>query len=229
MQSKNNSHIFYTLNGEILVDFWIDETSDKGFSFGPSIKGSNIHLTVWEDKNKIRYHIRHKGITEPSDESPIGRQISTKLVGNEIQKMLKKRLKNFHGNKKCFVFTQDRWERIKTTLPKMKFDAEGNLYIPLELIFSQIDMDFSNKNLWQKVRIKSLLTHKPNFGFIKTKSGLREVVPISKSLMLSYPLSKTSELIDYLSKIMGVDDFFNYMDITGEKKKILSKNKSRIR
>jgi len=229
MQSKTKSHIFLTLNGETLFDFWIDETSDKGFCLGPSIESPHIHLTTFIKNGKIRHHVKHKGIAEPSDESPLSGQISTKLVENKIQKIFTKRLKYFHGNKKCFIFTQDRWERIKEKFRDFRFDAKGNLIIPLELHFSQIDMDFSNKNLWQKVRIRSLLTHEPNYGYIKTKKGLRWIVPISKNQMLSCPLSKIDELNDYLSKIIGIDDLFDYLVAAGVEKEKLLKNKSGIK
>jgi len=98
-------------------------------------------------------------------------------------------------------------KEIKSLLPKS--DAEGNIHIPLELFFCRIDTNFSNKTLWQKVYIKSLLTHEPRFGFIKTRSGLRQVWPISKSQMLAFPLSKAGGVNDYIYRIMGVKDFFD--------------------
>ena len=72
------------------------------------MENQDLHLTFWQSKGKFRYHVRHKGVKEPSDESPIGGQKSTKMVLDKIQQMLMKRLRSYHGNKTCWTFTSRR-------------------------------------------------------------------------------------------------------------------------
>jgi len=176
---------------------------------------------------KFRYHVRHKGIKEPSDESPIGAQKSTKMVLDKIQQMLMKRLRSYHGNKTCWTFTSRRWEKIRSILPKA--DLEGNVYVPLEFVFAKLDMDFSKKELWRKLRIRSLLTTEPYFGFIKTKRGLKLVKPISKNQMLAWPLSKVDEIQKYFARVLGFDDFIEYLSNTIEGKRFWKQAKERIK
>jgi len=220
-------HLYLTLAGKIVTSFWIDVTRDKGFCFAPSITDRDLHLTVWEDKGKFRYHIRHKGIKEPADESPIGGQKSTEMVLNKIKRMLMKRLKTYHGNKTCWAFTPSRWKRIKSILPRV--DVKGDLYVPLEFVFAESDMDFSKKKLWRKTRIRSLLTTEPYFGFIETKRGVRLIKPISRNEMLAWPLSKVDEIQKYFSKVIGFDEFAEYLAHTNEGRKLSSQIENRVR
>lgn len=69
-----------TLDGKVILGFWMEGTKDGGFCFGPLMRGDDVHLTIFVDKGKFRYHVRHRGVKEPPDESPIGRQLSTKLI-----------------------------------------------------------------------------------------------------------------------------------------------------
>lgn len=226
---KVNSHkkrLYLTLGGRVVIGFWIGSTRDGGLSFGPSIQGCDLHLTVWQNKGKLRYHIKHKGIEEPTDESPIGGQKSTKMVLNRIQRMLMKRLKTYHGNRTCWTFTSARWKRIRSVLPKA--DTKGNLYVPLEFTFAELDMDFSKKKLWQRVRIRSLLVTEPYFGFLETRHGLRLIKPVSENHILAWPLSKADEIREYFSRVIGFDEFLEYLDQTEEGRRLSSEIKDRI-
>ena len=209
-----------TLNGKVIISFWFSPTKEGGVCFGPSMENQDLHLTFWQSKGKFRYHVRHKGVKEPSDESPIGGQKSTKMVLDKIQQMLMKHLRKYHGNKTCWTFTSYRWKKIRSILPKV--DLEGNVYVPLEFMFAELDMDFSNKRLWRKLRIHSLLSTEPYFGFIEAKRGLRLVKPISKNQMLAWPLSKTDEVQEYFARVLGFDDFIEYLSSTPEGKMLWS-------
>jgi len=221
------NRLYLTLNGKIIISFWFSPTKDGGVCFGPLIENRDLHLTFWQSKGKFRYHVRHKGVKEPSDESPIGGQKSAKMVIDKIQQMLMKRLRKYHGNKTCWTFTPLRWKKIRSILPKV--DLEGNVYVPLEFMFAKLDMDFSKKKLWRKLRIHSLLTTEPYFGFIKAKRGLRLVKPISKNQMLAWPLSKTDEVQKYFARVLGFDDFIEYLSNTPEGKKFWTQAKECIR
>ena len=222
------THIYLTFKEKILVDFWVDKTSDQGLSLGLSSLGSDLHLTTWGSKGKIRYHIRHKGIEQPPDESPIGRQTSIRLVGSRVEKMLKRRLTVYRGNRTCWVFTQKRWTKIQSLLPRV--DVKGHLHIPLELIFSELDMDFSKKNLWRKTDVRSLLTDEPHFGFIKLKHGtLRLVAPISENQMLIWPLSKVDEIQEYMIRVIGLEEFMEYMLQTDDGKGFMLGAKNQLK
>ena len=220
-------HLYLTLGGKIVIDFWIDITRDKGFCFGPSITDRDLHLTVWEDKDKFRYHVKHKGIKAPADESPIGGQKSSELVLDRIKKMLMKRMQKYHGNKTCWTFTAGRWKRIKSVLPKV--DAKGDVYVPLEFVFAELDMDFSNRKLWRKIRIRSLLTTEAYFGFLETKRGVRLIKPLSRNEMLAWPLSKVDEIQKYFSKVIGFDEFAEYLAHTDVGRKLSSQIENRVR
>lgn len=210
------------------MDFWLGKTSDQGVSFGPFFQDSDLHLTTWGSKGKIRYHIRHKGIKEPPDESPLGRQTSIRLVSNKVEEMLKKRLATYRANKTCWVFTRRRWRRIQSLLPKV--DVKGHVHVPLELFFSQLNTDLSNKNLWRRTRVRSLLMDEPRFGFIESERGtLQLVTPISENQMLAWPLSKTSEMQEYLLGVMGFDEFIEYLAQTDEGKRLLSGVKNQLK
>lgn len=220
-------HLYLTLSGEVVLRFWIEITKDGGLCFGPSIKGYDLHHTVWQEKDKFRYHVRHKGIKKPTDESPIGGQKSTKMVIDRIEGMLRKRLTTYHGNKTCWTFTSSRWERVQSLLPKV--DAEGDVYMSLEFLFAELEMDFSKKDLWRKAKIRSLLTTEPYFGFLETKRGLRLIKPISKNQMLAWPLSKADEIQEYFAKVLGFDEFFKYLACTEKGKRLSSEAKERIK
>jgi len=222
---KKNTSIFH-LCGKTVIDFWTDTTKDGGLCFGPTIPNSDIHLTVLQSKGKLRHHIKHKRIKEPPDESPVGGQISTRQVTVSLGKMLLKRLATYHGNKTCWAFTPARWERIQSRLPKA--DLKGNLYVALEFLLAQLDMNFSKKKLWKKVHIRSLLASEPHFGYLQSKQGLRMVTPISKNQMLTWPLSKSDEIQKYFSKVIGIDNFFEYLDSTEEGRKLSSEIKRHL-
>jgi hypothetical protein len=89
-------------------------------------------------------------------------------------------------------------------------------------------MDFSKKKLWKKMHIRSLLTSEPHFGYLQSKQGLRMVTPISKNQMLIWPLSKVDEVNEYFSKVIGIDNFFEYLDSTKEGRSLSSKIKNRL-
>ena len=220
-------YIHMTLNGEVIISFWIGPTSEGGFCFGPRIEGSNLHHTAWQKDGKFHYHTRHKGIEEPSDESPIGGQKSTKMVTDQILKMLQKRQQYYHGNKTCWVFTPNRWERIRAILPRV--DKKGDIIVPLEISFAELDMDFSRKELWRKVRISQLPTIKPHFGFIETRGGIRLIIPISKNEMLAWPLSKVDEIQRYFYSVLGFDEFADYLKDTNEGKEFFRMTRNRIK
>lgn len=220
-------YIHMTLNGEVIISFWAGITEDGGLCLGPRIKGSNLHQTVWEKEGKFRYHIRHKGIAEPRDESPIGGQRSTKVVMGRMMKMLQKRRQSFHGNRTCWIFTPSRWERIKAVLPRA--DEKGNIFVPLEMSFAELDVDFSKKELWRNVRIRQLTDIEPHFGFIETCGGLRLIVPISRNEMLAWPLSKTDEIQRYFIEVIGFNEFADYLNDTDEGKTFFKTARNRIK
>ena len=221
------SRLYLTLNGKAIISFWFSPTKEGGLCFGPSIEDRDLHLTFWQSNGKFRYHIRHKGIKEPSDESPISAQKSAKMVLDKIRRMLKKRLRKYHGNRICWTFSLPRWKKIRSMLPRV--DLKGNLYVPLEFVFAHLDMDFSNTRLWIKLRIRSLLTNEPYFGFIETKHGLRLIKPISKNQMLAWPLSKIDEVQKYFLGVLGFDDFIEYLDSTSEGKKLWSQVENNLK
>lgn len=221
------SRLYLTLNGKAIISFWFSPTQEGGLCFGPSIEDRDLHLTFWQSNGKFRYHIRHKGIKEPSDESPISAQKSAKMVFDRIQRMLKKRLRKYHGNRICWTFSLSRWKKIRSMLPRV--DLEGNLYVPLEFVFAHLDMDFSKKKLWRRLRIRSLLTTEPYFGFTETKHGLRLIKPISRNQMLAWPLSKTDEVQKYFLGVLGFDDFIEYLDSTSEGKKLWSQVENNLK
>jgi hypothetical protein len=216
-----------TLNGEVIISFWVSTTKDGGLCLGPRVKGYGLHHIAWEKDGKFRYHIRHKGIEEPSDESPIGGQKSTKVVIDKMLKMLEKRRQCYHGNRTCWVFTPTRWERIKVILPRM--DEKGDLIVPLEISFAGLDMDFSKTGLWRKVRIRQLPNIEPHFGFIETRGGIRLIVPISKNEMLAWPLSKADEMQRYFMRAIGFDEFADYLKDTDEGEKFFKTARERIK
>jgi len=225
--NTQNSQLHLTLNGKVVVSFWISSTKDGGFCFGPSIEDSDLHLTVWQGQGKFRYHVRHKGIKEPVDGSPIGGQKSTKMVLEKIQNMLMKRLRRYHGNKTCWTFTSSRWKKIQFVLPSV--DMKGDLYVPLEFVFAELDMDFSKRRLWRKIKIRSLLATEPYFGFSETKRGLRLIKPISKNDLLAWPLSKADEIRECFFRVLGFDDFVEYFGQTDEGKEFWSRAEDRIK
>jgi len=103
-------------------------------------------------------------------------------------------------------------------LPKV--DGCGNLLIPIESFMVFLDMRFSRKDRWKKVKIRSLLNLEPAFGFMETRAGLRMIIPITEKLMFAWPALKTNELGDYVMKVSGVDDFFDYLESTGASKEM---------
>lgn len=224
--TREKRHIHFTFEGKPVLSFHIDETSDGGLIFSPDLTKQDIHLTVWEKDGKIRSHIHHGG-AEESNDIPLGRTTSTKVVSRNLQKMFKKRLEQYHGNKACYVFTPERWERIKTFLPIV--DELGNIIIPIESFAGFLDMDFSKRELWGKAKIRSLLSAEPYFGFMETRSGLRRVMPISEKLMFVWPLMKVNELGDYVMEVLGFDDLFNYLEDVGVSKKMRADMREKIR
>lgn len=211
--------IHFTLEGRPVLSFHVDRTRDGGFVFSPDLPQKDIHLTVFEKDGKIRSHTHHGGIEE-SNNSPLGRVVSTRVVSDALNKMLRRRLKPYHGNMTCYVFTRERWRRIKMFLPQ--HDEAGNLVIPIESLMASLNMDFGRKDLWEKIRVRSLLSHEPHFGFMKTSAGLRKVIPISEKLMFVWSLMKANELGDYITKVSGVDDFFDYLKSVGVSKQMLA-------
>jgi len=220
-------YMHMTLNGEVIISFWIAPTSNGGYSFGPVIEGSNLHHTAWEKDGKFRYHTRHRGIQEPSDESPIGGVRSTKMVTEKMLGMLEKRKEHYHGNRTCWVFMQSRWERIKTVWPRV--DKKGDLFMPLEFVFAELDMDFSKTELWRKVRIRQLPNIEPHFGFMETHQGLRLLFPVSNNEMLAWPLSKVDEIHKYFHRVLGHDEFNEYFLNTDEGKRFFKNARKRIK
>jgi hypothetical protein len=206
--------------------FHIDETVDGGIVFSPYLPGQDIHLTVFEKEGKLRSHIHHRGINEPKD-SPIGKTTSNKVIYRNLDRLLRKRLRTYHGNKKCFIPKHERWRQIKTVLPKVT--EQGDLDIPLELFTTSLDIDFMNKELWDKVKIRSLLIREPHFGFMETKDGLRLIQPVSKNQMFVWPLRKANEIGEYLMKVSGFDDIFDYLEEIGIFKKIRNDLREKIR
>jgi hypothetical protein len=81
-------------------------------------------------------------------------------------------------------------------------------------------MDFGRKALWEKIKIRSLLSLEPHFGFIETRRGIRRVIPISEKLMFVWPLMKVNELNDYIMKVSDIDDFFDYLESVGASKEM---------
>ena len=199
------------------MSFNLDKTSDGGFVLGPDLPKRDIHLTVFEKDGKIRSHIHHAGVEEPND-SPLGRVVSTRVVSSDFNRMLKKRLKRYHGNKTCYIFTEERWRKIKMFLPKV--DGCGNLLIPIESFLVFLDMRFSRKDRWKKVKIRSLLNLEPGFAFMGTRAGLRMIMPITEKSMFAWPALKANELGDYVMKVSGVDDFFDYLESAGASKEM---------
>lgn len=221
------SYLYLTLDGRVILGFWIESTKDGGFCFGPLMRKGDVHLTVLAGQGKFRYHVKHKGVKEPPDECPIGRQVSMRLVDERIQEMVTKRLETYHGNRACWVFTRARWKRIQALLPKV--DVKGNLHVPLELVFAEFDMDFSKRRIWRKARIRYLLSMEPYFGFLEDRCKVRLVKPIAKDTMLAWPLSKADEIQQFIGNIMGFEEFVDYLANTDEGKKLLAGTRKNIK
>jgi len=82
--------------------------------------------------------------------------------------------------------------------------------------FAQLDMEFSNMKLWQKVRIRQLSGIEPHFGSTETHGGMRLIVPISNNQMLAWPLSKADEIQRYFMEVIGSNEFVDYLNSTDE-------------
>ena len=121
------SHIHFTFEGKQVLSFHVDETSDRGLMFSPDLPKQDIHLTVFEKDGKIRSHVHHGGVEEPNN-SPVGRTTSTRVVSRNLEKMLKKRLESYHGNKTCHIFTPERWQKIKSFLPSRRVGKYNHPY-----------------------------------------------------------------------------------------------------
>ncbi len=218
----------FTFKGQILFSFWIDRTGNKSLSMGPVIDGSDLHLTFFEQNQKIRYHVRHKGLKEPSDESPISAQKSTQLVGTKVMKLLKRRLIRYNGNKTCWVLTPERLKKLQTALPTAS--TGGDIYVPIEIAFAELETDFSEKDKWQKRKIRTLLDAEPHFGFIILRGGrMSMIVPLSQNQLLTWPLQGPDSLFNYLSGVTGVKEFFDYFWSTEEGRKLAAETRRRIR
>jgi len=223
---KKRGIIYLTLAGKPIIYFWFDATSSGGMALGPRIQGSDVHLTLWEEKGKFRYHVKHKGIEEPPDGYPISGQRSTKHVLDKISKMISKRIRRYQPNNTCWVFTPERWQRIKSLLPTT--DLEGNVYLPMELFSAEMDMDFRKKEFWRKVRVQDLLSIEPYFGFREMKEGLRIVRPLSQDAMMVWPPSKVDEIPQFMLDVLGFDEFFNYLEEVHEGKELLLQFKENV-
>jgi len=218
----------FTFKGQILFSFWIDRTSNKSLSMGPVIDGSDVHLTIFEQNQKIRYHVKHKGLKEPSDESPLGAQKSMQLVGTRVMKLLKRRLIHYNANKICYVLTPERLRKLEMLQPAT--DAGGDVYIPLEIAFAELETDFSEKDKWQKRKIRTLLDAEPHFGFTMLRGGrMCMIVPLSQNQLLTFPLQGRDRLFNYLSGVTGVTEFFDYFWSTEEGRKLAAKTRRRIK
>jgi hypothetical protein len=213
--TRDRKRIHFTFEGVPVLSFYIDKTRDGGLVLGPELSDRDIHLTAWAKDGKIRSHIRHVGV---EDSSPLGRIVSTRVASDALDKLMKRRVQPYHGNVMCYVFTRKRWQKIKAFLPKL--DELGNLVIPVESFGGFLDMDFDKKTLWKKTNIRSLLSSEPNFGFIETRVGIRKVIPLSQKFMLVWPLTKVDELGNYIMKVIGIDDFFDYLESIGASKEI---------
>lgn len=206
MHQKN--YIHYTYEGKILFSLYMASTND-GIILGPKVKNLDLHLTWFIKDGKIRSHIHHGNVNEPND-SPIGRTTSITVASKRFERLFKKRLQIYHGNRKCYVYTKERNQRINDILPK--FNNDGDLFFPLELYQTSVDLNFKDKEFWDKVLIRELLKREPFYGFILTKQGIRQVLPISIKHMLVFPLTKGLEFGNLLSELVGINDLLTYID-----------------
>lgn len=222
-------HYYYvTFRGKVLGGFWVGRAKDRGFYFGPVINGSGLHLTFLEKDGRVGYHITQEGSEKPPDRYPIDAHRSTKLVGNTIVKMLSRTLVNYHGNGKCWVVTPERWKKIKSI--QLKAGVGSDTYLPLEYLLAELDMDFSRRDLWQRVPIRSLVDLEPRIAFMESKRrSLNLIWPLSRAKLISLSFSKLTGIIRYLWDISGMNDFFNYMKETEEGKQFWAEFKSRLK
>lgn len=107
--------------------------------------------------------------------------------------------------------------KIKSLYPS--YAEEGNLIIPLELLYSYLDMDFSKKDLWRKIPIRELLKTEPNFGFKEIGRSIKKIIPITNKEMIVLPQTKMTEFEDFAFEAIGMDEFTEYFTEQDEVKK----------
>ena len=74
-----------------------------------------------------------------------------------------------------------------------------------------------------------LLTAEPYFGFIETKEGVRIIKPLSHDAMLVWPLSKVDEIPKFMMDVLGINEFFNYLEDVPQGKALFSQFKENVK
>lgn len=226
MKEKSQKYYIITFREEEIASFWIEETKD-GYTYGPRIDGVDIHSTVFRKNGKIRSHIKHTGIEHPPDQYPIGKQVSEKHFLISLLKELSTRIRKYHGNSKCRIFTEDLWMKVKPFLPRI--NEKGDYIIPIEFLFLEVKADYNNPKIWEKVRIRELLNGEQFFGLKEYPEGLRIVIPVSENVLYQFPVSKINKPIETIYDNFGMKDFFDYFFETDEGKSFEKRMKERVK
>lgn len=226
MTDKFRQNYIMTFQGKEIASFWIEETKD-GYTYGPKIDGVDIHSTVFRKNGKIRSHIKHTGIEHPPDQYPMGKQVSEKHFLTMLFKELGKRVRKYHGNSKCWIFTESSWMKVKQYFPKI--NEKGDYIIPIEIAVIEAETNFSNTKIWQKVKIRELFNGEQFFGLREYPEGLRIIVPISSNSLYLFPISKINKPIETIYENIGFQDFFDYFFETDEGKSFKEEMKKKVK
>jgi len=219
MMSKKRWDRFITYKDEIILRFFIVESS-SGYVFGIKDKNLNdIHLTIIHEKDNqlIGAHVtdRSAGHIIRSEST----SIDSDWIINELEKWKEKAIVNYHWNKKAFVMTNklkerfEKWQSI--LLPSAK-------EIQLEYIGAAIGCDFSITNLWKKVRIREILKSNLGLGFIEERNKKFIVIPIDNFTMIQFSETQRNQFLKRMLKGIGFNDYFNFIHGKGWKLKLLN-------
>ena len=206
------------------------ETKDGIIFTVPHKNLGDVHLLIMEKEGRFSWHIKDGRETKKEKKYPIAGHFRSEDIAKRSMEIIKKYVRNFHGNKTAWVMTSKLKNKVKSELKKKGF-AESTF--PLEIIKMAVECDFINKKRWKRIRIKDMLLYREGVGFIKEKNVIRLVLPSASRPNEALFMSHRQLILiqSKLQKITGVDEYLEYIapeikeDLEKKVKCIIKKNK----
>ena len=211
---KKREILKFLFGDEIIISFVISQSKD-GYVFAPRIKGLDFHLTTYVQQDKIISHttIVDKSKKEYSNQHEIAIKDFIKGILESLELIRNKSIKSYSKFKKCRTLSNEFAEILYKKTGLLQTDVD---FMKLQSL--EDDIEIMGKRILKRTRIGNLLSSEFPIGFNRKNI----IVPISSKKMLIFHPNALEEVLGYILRNLGVEQFYEKFFSTDEGKKILS-------
>jgi hypothetical protein len=215
-QSNKKEKIDYTLAGQKLFSLLWNTTTDGLLITLPGFGLGDVHLLIMEKDDRVSWHITDNRKTEKTEIYPYGGHLPKEEFYKRILNSMIKYIKKYHGNKCAWIMKEPLESCVNEELKKL--DDNPNEF-PIEILKMVVDCNFEDIDRWKKIQIKNMISKKILMAYTIDNGVVRLVIPLNNKKALFMSERQTYNFQDEFFKIIGVDEYFNYIkNRTSEKK-----------